>query len=410
MSHSKSKRVVVTGTGVVSANGQDREKFFDNLKRGRVAISDVEGFDTERLRVKRGGEIKDFDILRHFPGDHELLRLGRAKQLALAAAKQCIEESGYDVAASSFRVGVVVGTTMGESKSLEHCTDELSQGASGVPAVETLADFLPHTISQAVGRQFGAYGPNAMIPNACAAGNFAIGHAIGLIRMGQADAVIAGGSDAFSRYAYAGFARLGAISPDVPRPFSADRQGMIPGEGAAMLFLESLDSALERKAPIYAEVVGYGESCDAYHVTQPDDEGIARAIDAALKMACTQPEAVSYISVHGTGTPANDTIETRALRKVFGEQIPPVSSVKSMLGHSMGAASAIECVAALMMIREQYITPTMNYRSVDESCVLDCVPNEGRPADVDYVVKTASAFGGNNAAVVFRRFRESAMQ
>lgn len=410
MSYRQTKRVVVTGTGVVSANGQDREKFFDNLKKGRVAISDVEGFDTGRLRVKRGGEIKDFDILDHFPSGHELRRLGRAKQMALAAAKQCIEESGFDVSASPFRVGVVIGTTMGESKSLERCTDELCQAASATPAVETLADYLPHTISQAVGRRFGAYGPNAMIPNACAAGNFAIGHALGLIRMGQADAVIAGGSDAFSRYAYAGFARLGAISPDVPRPFSADRQGMIPGEGAAMLFLESLDSALERGAPIYAEVVGYGESCDAYHITQPDDAGIARAIDAALRMAGTAPEAVSYVSVHGTGTPANDTIETRALKKVFGEQIPPVSSVKSMLGHSMGAASAIECVAALMSIREQFITPTMNYRSVDESCALDCVPNEGRRGNVDYVLKTASAFGGNNAAVVFKRFHDAAVQ
>lgn len=408
MTYCETKRVVVTGIGVVSANGQDRETFFDNLKKGRVAISDIEGFDTGRLQVKRGGEIKDFDILQHFPGDDALLDLGRAKQLALAAAKQCIEESGYDLAASPFRVGVVLGTTMGESKSLESCTDELSRGAPGMPAMATLADYLPYTISQAVGRQFGAHGPNAMIPNACAAGNFAIGHALSLIRTGEADAVIAGGSDAFSRYAYAGFARLGAISPDVPRPFSADRQGMTPGEGAAMLFLESLDNALARQAPIYAEIVGYGESCDAYHITQPDDHGIARAIGAALKMARTLPEAVSYISVHGTGTQANDMIETRALRKVFGERIPPVSSVKSMIGHSMGAASAIECVAALMTIREQFITPTMNHRRADENCALDCVPNEGRSADVEYVLKTASAFGGNNAAVVFKRFSETA--
>ncbi|MGP1693632.1 MAG: beta-ketoacyl-[acyl-carrier-protein] synthase family protein, partial [Giesbergeria sp.] len=290
------------------------------------------------------------------------------------------------------------------SKVLEACTDAIASNHLDDDAIDAFADYAPFSISQTVGRYLHAHGPNVMIPNACAAGNFAIGQALDYICSGEAEAVIAGGADAFSRYAYSGFARLGAIAPDVPRPFSVNRQGMVPGEGAAMLFLESLDSSLARGARIYAEVTGYGESCDAHHITQPDDGGIARAMHAALARAGLTPQAVSYVSVHGTGTPANDMVETRALRQVFGDAIPPLSSVKSMIGHAMGAASAIECVAAMMSMQEQFLTPTMNYLGPDEQCPVDCVPNAGRPGVLNVILKTASAFGGNNAAVVFQRF------
>lgn len=404
MSAADSIRVVVTGLGIISANGLNVNDFFTNIRNGRVTIGAVTGFDIERFSVNRGAEIKDFDISAFFPDRKDLCKLGRAKQMALAAAKQCIEDANYNIAANALRVGVVIGTTSGESKSLEQCSDRLARHPTGELPLEELADYLPYSLPLAVAKQFGAGGPNLMIPNACAAGNFAIGQALDCIRFGECDAMIAGGSEAFSRYTYAGFARLGAIASDVPRPFSVDRQGMVPGEGAALLFIESLASALARGAHIYAEIVGYGESCDAYHITQPDDKGIARAIQSALRAAALDSHTISYVLVHGTGTPTNDTVETRALKQIFGTDVPPFSSVKSMIGHAMGAASAIECVAALLSIHHQYLTPTMNFTTLDDATPLDCVPNRGRAADVECVLKTASAFGGNNSAIIFKRF------
>lgn len=407
----RSTRVVVTGLGVVSANGMTLETFWENVRDGKTSIGTVTGFDTSDFTSDRGGEIPDFNISDFIPDAPEVLQYGRAKQMALVAAKQCITDAAYDMAADPFRVGVVVGTTMGESKSLEFCTDFLSdqisnqvsnQGAEDALPADMAADYPPHTIPQAIGRFFGAWGPVMMIPNACAAGNFSVGYALDCIQKGEVDAMIAGGTDAFSRYAYSGFSRLGAISPELPRPFSAGRQGMIPGEGAAMLFLESLENALKRGARIYAEVAGYGESCDAHHITQPDDEGIARAMRKAMQTADVGPEDISFISVHGTGTQANDATETKAVKRIFKRE-PPVTSVKSMIGHAMGAASSIECVAALLSMHHGHITPTANYSGRDPNCDVDCVPNVGRSTQVEYILKTSSAFGGNNASVIFKK-------
>lgn len=402
----RSNRIVVTGLGLISAIGHDPERFFAAARQGRVAIHGVEGFDVSRMNADRGGEITDFDVLEFFPDRPDFEQLGRAKQMALAAAKQCIEDSGFDMEADPFRVGVAVGFTQGESQTLERSTDQVDRGGLETSHLRELAGYAPFTIPQAIAQHFAAWGPNLTIGNACAAGNFAIGQALDHLRCGEAVAMIAGGADAFSRYGYAGFSRLGAIAPDVPRPFSADRKGMVPGEGAAMLFLELLESAKRRNAHVYAEVVGYGESCDAHHITQPDTGGIGRAIRQALESAGGNPDRVSYISVHGTGTQTSDSAESTALREVFGDQIPPLSSVKSMLGHSMGAASAIECVAAVLAIQNQFLLPTMNYLGRDERCQVDCVPNTGRQARVDLVLKTASAFGGNNAVVLFQRFQD----
>ncbi len=410
-----STRVVVTGLGVVSANGMTVESFWENVRDGKTSIGTVTGFNTSDFTSNRGGEIPDFDISDFIPDTPEVLQYGRAKQMALVAAKQCITDAAYDMAADPFRVGVVIGTTMGESKSLECCTDFVSgqissqvsdqvsnQGAGEALPAHMAADYPPHTIPQAIAGFFNAWGPVMMIPNACAAGNFSVGYALDCIQKGEVDAMIAGGTDAFSRYAYSGFSRLGAISPELPRPFSADRQGMIPGEGAAMLFLESLESAVKRGARIYAEVAGYGESCDAHHITQPDDEGIARAMHKALETAYVGPEDISFVSVHGTGTQANDATETKALKSVFKGKTP-VTSVKSMIGHAMGAASSIECVAALLSMHHGHITPTANYSARDPDCDVDCVPNVGRSTPVEYILKTSSAFGGNNAAVIFKK-------
>jgi 3-oxoacyl-[acyl-carrier-protein] synthase II len=396
-------RVVVTGLGVVSANGTTLHEFWENVRDGKTSIGTVTGFDTSAFNSDRGGEVTGFDIADFISDAPDVPRYGRAKQMALSAAQQCIADSGYDMTVDPFRVGVVVGTTMGESKSLEFCTDHVSVQGTAVPLPkDTAADYPPHTIPQAIAKYFGAWGTSMMIPNACAAGNFSVGYALDCIKRGEVDAMITGGTDAFSRYAYSGFARLGAMSPTLPRPFSAGRQGMIPGEGAAMLFLESLDSAVKRGARIYAEVIGYGESCDAHHITQPDDLGIARAMHKALQMANIDPEDISFISVHGTGTEANDSTETKAIKRVF-KSGPPVTSVKSMIGHAMGAASSIECVAALLSMHHDYITPTANYSAKDPACDVDCVPNVGRSMQIEYVLKTSSAFGGNNSSIIFKK-------
>ncbi len=404
MIKSKTQRIVVTGIGIVSAIGCDVDTFFANACRGKVAIDKIDGFDVSCMNSDRGGEIRDFDITDFFPEQPNLLTAGRAKQMALAATKQCLEDARFPDGEERSRLGVAVGYTQGESKVLERATDRIeSNGHLSSEDILEFTDYAAYTIPQSIAYEFQASGPNLTIGNACSAGNFAIGQAIDILMSGEANAMIAGGVDAFSRYGYAGFSRLGAIASDVPRPFSAERKGMVPGEGAAMLLLETLEHAQARNAKIYAEIAGYGESCDAFHITQPDSNGIVRAIEQALDNANCRPSEVDYISTHGTGTQASDKAEAKAFRELFGDDIPPLSSVKSMVGHAMGAASAIECVAVLLSMRDQYLTPTMNYLGADVDCPVDCVPNQGRSADINTVVKTASAFGGNNSAVIFRQ-------
>lgn len=400
-------RIVVTGLGIVSVIGQDVPSFFANACAGKVNIGKVKSIDVSRMNSGRGAEISDFDIQEHFPQREDIAKLGRAKQLALAAAKQCLQAAQFPIAQHAFEVGVALGYTQGESKTMEMATDHIAtKGPDSNVDLEAFSDFAPQSVPQQIAKEFGLKGPILTIGNACSASNFAIGLAMDVLRRGDAVAMLAGGADAFSRYGYSGFSRLGAISPDVPRPFSADRQGMVPGEGAAMLMLETLENAQNRGASIYAEVIGYGESCDAFHITQPDPSGIVQAASAALRTAGIDPANISFISAHGTGTQASDKAEARAFAELFGEQIPPVTSIKSMIGHAMGAASSMECVAAVCSIREQIFTPTMNFLSPDELCPLDCVPNQARRAPVKTVLKTASAFGGNNAAVIFSQFTQ----
>lgn len=404
---SDQQRIVVTGLGIISVIGQDVANFFAQACAGTVQIGRVASIDVSRMNSGQGAEIAQFSVQEHFPDRDDIAQLGRAKQLALAAAKQCLQDANFPTAEQGFDIGVAVGYTQGESKTMETATDHIAaMGAQADVDLSAFADFAPQSVPQQIAREFGLGGPILTIGNACSASNFAIGLAIDLLRRGDAVAMLAGGADAFSRYGYSSFSRLGAISPDVPRPFSADRQGMVPGEGAAMLLLETLESAKRRGAQIHAEVIGYGESCDAFHITQPDPSGIVQAANDALNSAGISAVDVSFISAHGTGTLASDKAEASAFATLFGAQIPPVSSIKSMIGHAMGAASAMECVAAVCSIREQILTPTMNFLRPDEHCPLDCVPNQARQTSVHTVLKTASAFGGNNAAVLFRQFAQ----
>jgi 3-oxoacyl-[acyl-carrier-protein] synthase II len=302
--------------------------------------------------------------------------------------------------------GVSMGTTMGETQVLEKLNEDwVRRGAESINP-EEIAKLPTDLLSANIAREMGLGGRAFIIPNACAAGNFAIGYAYDLIRSGRIKAMLAGGADAFSKIAFTGFNRLLAVAPEKCQPFDRNRKGMMVGEGAGIIILEDLQEALKRGAQIYAEILGYGLSCDAHHMTAPLGEGISEAIDKAMKSCAVKAEEVGYLNAHGTGTPANDKEECIAIKKIFGEYSKklPVSSIKSMLGHTMGAASAIESIACALTVKHGVIPPTINFETPDPECDIDCVPNKCRNAAVGIALNSASAFGGNNACVVFRKY------
>jgi 3-oxoacyl-[acyl-carrier-protein] synthase II len=303
------------------------------------------------------------------------------------------------------RIGVFMGTTMGE-KPLEEAVDTWiiagTENLDRVKVMQSSANNIPANIAN----YFKLEGPNYLIPTACAAGNYAVGYGFDFIKRGDLDFAIVGGADSFSRLAFTGFQRIYAMAPEKCQPFDKNRRGMLVGEGAAVLFLESLDSALQRNAEIYAEIPGYGISCDAYHMTAGKSEGIGKAILKALKYTQTDKEEVDYINAHGTGTAGNDKTECAAIKGVFKERTKSisVSSIKSMLGHPMGAASAIEALACCLSVRNNIIPPTMNFQTPDEECDIDCVPNKARVKRVNVALNNGFAFGGNNSCLVVKKF------
>ncbi|HEX4346299.1 MAG TPA: beta-ketoacyl-[acyl-carrier-protein] synthase family protein [Vicinamibacterales bacterium] len=397
-------RVVVTGIGVVTSIGQGVDAFWHSVLAGQSGISPVESFDTTRYSVHLGGEVKSFDanaFVRRLP----LESMARASHLAIAAARLALEDAGGAIAADPRAVGVSMGTTSGEPAMIEHFNDLELAGTRDAIGPEFVGQYPAHVIAAHVASELGFRGPNVVIPTACAAGNYAIAHALDAIRSGRAEAMLAGGSDSFSRITYTGFARLGAIAPARCQPFDLHRTGMIPGEGAAVLVLERQDRAVARGARIYAEVAGYGLTCDAHHMTAPQGDGAARAMRQAMADAGVTPDQVGYISAHGTGTAVNDKIETMAVKKAFGDVAPrvPMSSIKSMLGHTMGAASAIEAATCALVVRDDAMPPTINHVTRDPECDLDVIPNVARRQRVDVAMNNAYAFGGNNASVIFRK-------
>jgi 3-oxoacyl-[acyl-carrier-protein] synthase II len=401
------RRIVVTGLGVVTPIGTGREQFWTNLLAGRCGITRVESFETGGYSVHRGAEVKDFratDYLLNLDAAH----LGRASQFAIAAARLALADAGVLIASLDLkRAGVSMGTTSGEPREVERFDDLYVGRELERVGPEFVALYPSHVIAAHLARELQFAGVNIMIPTACAAGNYAIAHAFDVLRAGRADLMLAGGSDAFSRITYTGFARLGAIAPDICQPFDRHRKGMIPGEGAGVLVLEPLERALERGARIYAEVAGYGLSCDAYHMTaaHPEGDGAVRAMSQALKESRTRPEEVCYISAHGTGTATNDRLETIAVKRLFQETAYsiPISSIKSMLGHTMGAASAIEAAVCALAAFHDRIPPTINLEEPDPDCDLDYVPNYARAHRVEVAMNNAYAFGGNNASLIFRK-------
>lgn len=398
-------RIAVTGIGAVTPIGSGREDVWRNLLAGRSGISEVESFDTSDYSVHRGAEVKDFDPAPFF-SRLSFEEVGRASQLAVAAARQAVDDAGLDASTlDPERAGVAMGTTSGEPREVELFDDCYVQDDLGGVGARFMTRYPCHVIAGHVASELDFAGVNMMIPAACAAGNYAIAHAFDVLRSDRADVMLAGGADSFSRITFTGFARLGAIAPEKCQPFDLNRKGMLPGEGAAVLVLERLERALERGAHVYAEIAGYGLSCDAHHMTAAHPDGAARAMSRALTDSSRQPADVGYISAHGTGTPTNDRQETAAVKRVFGDAAykVPMSSIKSMIGHTMGAASAIEAMVCTLAVATDHIPPTANYEAADPECDLDCVPNEARQQRVDVAMNNAYAFGGNNASVIFEK-------
>jgi 3-oxoacyl-[acyl-carrier-protein] synthase II len=377
------------------------------MTAGRCGIGPVTSFDTSAFPVHLGAEVKDFQpeafVLRRSPEE-----MGRGSQLAIAAARMALQDAGIDLREfDRSRVGVSMGTTSGEPQLVERYNDiRKVQGLDAIPR-EIPPKYPCHVIPSNVAIEFDLHGPCVMIPTACAAGNYAIGYGFDSIRAERTDLMLAGGADPFSRITYMGFARLGAIAPDRCQPFDRNRKGMVPGEGAAVLVLEPYDTARARGARIYAEVLGYGVSCDSHHMTaaHPQGDGAMRAMSMAMRESGVGIEQIDYISAHGTGTPTNDRVESIAVRRLFGNRADavPMSSIKSMIGHTMGAASAIEAVACALALDSGVVPPTINYEERDPECDLDYVPNQARRLNPAVVLNNAYAFGGNNASLCMAR-------
>ena len=400
------RRIVITGIGVISSIGIGKDEFWTSLLEGRSGISEITSFDTSTLPVHYGGEVRQFrpdDFLTR----SQINSMGRASQMAVSAAQLAIKDSGINLDKVILeKAGVIVGTTMGESQVLAKLDKAWVEKGEEFIDSGLILQYPSDNISNQVAKSVNFKGDNLLIPTACASGNYAIGYAVDLLRAGRTDLMLAGGADPFSQSAFIGFNRLSAMSSKKCAPFDKNREGMILGEGAAIVVLEALDTAQKRGANIYAEVLGYGLSCDAYYITAPQFGGIISAILLALRDADIKTGEVDYISAHGTGTVANDKTECMALKKIFGEHLKniPVSSIKSMLGHCMGAASALEAIACALAVSHDCIPPTINYETIDPECEIDCVPNKFRKHRVDVALNNAFAFGGNNACLVLRKF------
>jgi 3-oxoacyl-[acyl-carrier-protein] synthase II len=405
--HPEPDRVVVTGVGLITSVGIGREQFWKAILAGNSGVSPVSAFDTSDYPVHLGAEIRSFEA-EGFVFNSVSRNIDRASQFAIAAARLAVADASLPLPnPEADDIGIVAGTTSGEPRVIERFNDRYVAGEVDKIDSDFISTYPCNVLAAHVACELGLGGEVVTIPTACAAGNHAIAYAFDAVCSGRAQVMLAGGADSFSRITYTGFARLGAIAPELCQPFDLHRKGMIPGEGAAFLVLERLEHAEKRSAHVYAEVAGYGLSCDAHHMTaaHPLAQGGVRAMEIALKSAGLDPGQVDYISAHGTGTPTNDRLETIGIKRVFGDHARriPISSIKSMLGHTMGAASAIEAVACVLAIAEGCIPPTINLVNPDPECDLDFVPLVARAHRVNVALNNAYAFGGNNSSVVFAR-------
>ncbi len=399
------ERVYITGVGVVSSLALGRKEFFQALAAGTSGISPVESFDSKALGREFAGEVKGFHAKDHLTAA-EARRMGRGGAMTLAAARMAVEDAGVgEGGIKGPRTAVVIGTTMGEAgviADLDH--GWIAHGPKGMKRA-LLSKYGSTLLPIHVARAVGASGMVLTLPAACAAGNYAIGFGADLIRSGRADVVVAGAVEMIQELQFSGFVRLAAMAPSRCQPFDLNRQGLILGEGAGLLILESESHAARRGARPQAEVGGYGMSCDAYHITRPhpDATGSIAAMKDAIRHSGIRPDDVDFVNAHGTGTRANDVAEAKVMNDVFGSRRVPISSVKSMLGHCMGAASALEAIACVMTIEEGVYPPTIGYETPDPDCDVDVVANVARKGKADIVLNNSLAFGGYNAVTCFAR-------
>ena len=411
------RRVVITGIGLITPLGSGVQKSWAALLEGRSGIGVISSFDSSSLPVHIAGEVRDFD-----PADYieakEIKKMDRFIHFALAASQMAMDDSGLKVTeANAERVGVIIGSGIGGLPAIERYHQILLE--KGYRRVTPF--FIPMLIinlaSGRVSMRFGAKGPNSAVCTACATGTHAIGDAVRVIQRGEADAMIAGGTEAvITPLGVTGFAVMKALSRrnDEPekasRPFDRDRDGFVMGEGAGVVVLETLEGAIKRGARIYAEVVGYGMTGDAYHITSPapDGEGAARCMSATLKDAGVSPDVVSYINAHGTSTKYNDELETMAVKTTFGDHAYSlaISSTKSMTGHLLGAAGGVEAVISVLSIIHSTVPPTINLETPDPECDLDYVPKKCREMTVNYALSNSFGFGGTNACLLFKKLEE----
>jgi nodulation protein E len=399
------RRVAITGMGAICALGRDTAEFARALAEGRSGIAPIESTDASMLRFQNGAEVKGYTHAPYFE-DRRADFIDRFAQFAVIAARQAVAGAGVSWTPELREsAAIVTGSCVGGQSTEDIGFQEVYK--LGHNRVHPLT--IPKTMANAgashISMEFGITGPSFTLSTACSSAAHAIGQAFWMVRSGATDLAITGGSEApFSFGILKAWEAMRVVSPDTCRPFSKDRHGMILGEGGAMLVLEPLEAARARGARIHAEIVGFGMSADAGHITQPSAEGAARAIRAALRDASLAPDAVGYINAHGTGTPANDPTETAAIRAVFGAHADrlAVSSTKSMHGHALGASAALECLATALALRDGLLPPTANYREPDPECDLDVIPNQARAAQVEYALSNSFAFGGLNAVLALR--------
>ena len=409
------RRVVVTGVGLVCALGIGTEETWKNLVAGQSGIGPITHFDTTHFDCKIAGEIKNFDPFQWIE-KKELKKMGRFIQVALAGADFAVTMSGWKPGDSDLdEVGVYISSGIGGFDIIEREHIKLMQGGPGKISPFFIPSAIVNLASGHVSIRYGARGPNSATATACSASAHAIGDSFKIIERGAAEMMICGGTEAtITAMGVGGFAAMKALSTrnDDParasRPWDAGRDGFVVGEGAGILTLESLEHAQKRNAPILAEIVGYGMSGDAYHITQPAEngDGAFRVMRAAIKDAKLSADDIGYVNAHGTSTPIGDVLETIALKRVFGEraQKVPISSTKSMTGHLLGGAGGLEAGISVLALRDQILPPTINLETPDPACDLDYVPNHARKASVEYALSNSFGFGGTNAALIFKRW------
>jgi 3-oxoacyl-[acyl-carrier-protein] synthase II len=414
----KKRRVVITGLGVIASNGIGKDAFWKALKEGESGIVKITRFDTSSYPSQVAGEVHGFDPM-DYMSPKSVKRMDRFSQFAVAAAKMALKDSGIAISQNNnSRIGIVFASAIGgmDFAESQHSLF-MEKGLQRTSPYLAISLFSGASSSQ-IAIELGVTGYNNTFSTACAAGGDAVGHAFHAIRNNLADVIIGGGADCpLAPLTFASFCIINALSTRrnnepwrASRPYDKERDGFVMSEGAGAVILEELTHALDRGAHIYAEITGYGTTCDAYHMTQPspDGEGTVKAIQIALDDAGIKPEEIDYINAHGTSTPINDSNETKIIKKVFGEHAYkiPLSSNKSMIGHSLGASPAIEVVASSLTIHNQFLPPTINYEYPDPECDLDYVPNKGRKIKVNTLLSNSLGFGGKNVALIIKKFEE----